>query len=130
LHPLAKLNANHYHSRIGYEVTIEAPMKQFLLSLLLIPALAVAANTEYKITIKDHQFSPARLTVPAGQKVRLVIHNQDATAEEFESHSLNREKVIPGNATATIYVGPLAPGEYAFVGEFHEKTARGVIVAE
>jgi hypothetical protein len=48
----------------------------------------------------------------------------------FESHSLNREKVIAPNAKATIFVGPLKPGRYPFVGEFHEKTAKGVIVAE
>ena len=52
--------------------------------------------------------------MPAGQRIKLVVHNQDATPEEFESHSLNREKVIPGGAKATIYIGPLKPGRYTF----------------
>lgn len=51
-------------------------------------------------------------------------------AETGGSHELNREKVIAGNGKATIYVGPLSPGKYPFFGEFNEKTARGVIVAE
>ena len=60
--------------------------------------------------IKNHRFEPALLKVPAGQRVKLVVHNQDATPEEFESHGLNREKVVPGGAKATIYIGPLKPG--------------------
>ena len=68
--------------------------------------------------------------MPAGKKVKIVIKNQDATPEEFESHTLNREKLIPGNASATVYIGPLSPGRYPFIGEFNEKTAQGVIVVK
>jgi plastocyanin domain-containing protein len=68
--------------------------------------------------------------VPANTRVKLTIQNKDATPEEFESHTLHREKIIPGNSQGSIYIGPLTPGEYAFVGEFHEDTARGVIVAQ
>jgi plastocyanin len=82
------------------------------------------------LTIKDHQFQPAELTVPSGTKIKLLIENQDATPEEFDSHPLNREKVITGHGTATIYIGPLSPGRYTFTGEFHETTAQGVIVAQ
>ena len=105
-------------------------IKHLLIAASLLPALAIAAEPEFTLAIKDHQFSPSELKVPAGQRVKLIVHNQDNTAEEFESHSLNREKVIAPNAKATIFVGPLKPGRYPFVGEFHEKTAKGVIVAE
>jgi plastocyanin len=105
-------------------------MKKLVLALLLCPAIAMAADLEVALSIKDHQFSPAELKVPAGKKIKLVVSNLDATPEEFESHQLNREKVIAGHARANIYVGPLTPGRYAFFGEFHENTARGVIVAE
>jgi plastocyanin len=81
------------------------------------------------LTIKDHQFQPSEFTVPSGTKIKLLIENQDATPEEFDSHSLNREKVIAGHGTATIYIGPLTPGRYPFTGEFHETTAQGVIFA-
>ena len=105
-------------------------MKRSLLALLFVPALSLAANPEYSLVIKNHQFSPAELRVPAGQKIKLLVSNQDSTPEEFESHALNREKVIAGNARATIYIGPLKPGQYTYVGEFHEDSARGVIIAE
>jgi plastocyanin len=105
-------------------------MRNLALALMLVPALSLAADLEMGLTIKDHQFIPATLKVPAGKKVKLVVSNMDSTPEEFESHQLNREKVIAGNAKATIYIGPLSPGKYTFWGEFHDKTARGVIVAE
>lgn len=88
------------------------------------------AQPQLDLVIKDHKFSPDRIEVPAGKKVKLVVDNQDATPEEFESEQLKVEKVIPGKSKATIYVGPLKPGEYKFVGEFNEKTAKGVIVAK
>ena len=100
------------------------------LTLALSPALSMAADLELGLTIKNHQFVPAELKVPAGKKIKLVVNNLDSTPEEFESHELNREKLIAGNGKATIYIGPLTPGKYPFYGEFNEKTARGVIVAE
>jgi hypothetical protein len=105
-------------------------MRRLLSLLLLLPCLALAAEPDFTLTIRDHRFAPAELRVPAGRKIKLVIDNQDATPEEFESHALNREKVIPGKSKASIFIGPLQPGRYPFVGEFNEKTAKGVIVAE
>jgi len=109
---------------------LELPMRYLLLTLTFIPFLTFAADLEYKITIRDHRFEPAELRIPAGKKIKLIIDNQDGSAEEFESHELNREKVIPPKSKATVYIGPLSPGRYPFVGEFHEKTANGMIIAE
>jgi plastocyanin len=103
-------------------------LKHLLLIALLLPLTAHAAD--YMLTIKDHQFQPAELTIPSGTKIKLLIENQDATPEEFDSYPLNREKVIAGHGTATIYIGPLTPGRYPFTGEFHATTAQGVIVAQ
>ena len=107
-------------------------MSYFRICLLLValPVSALAAEREVMLTIKDHRFDPAEVRVPAGEKVKLIVHNQDATPEEFESHQLNREKIIPGKKKATIFIGPLSPGRYPFFGEFNEKTAQGVVVAE
>jgi plastocyanin len=91
---------------------------------------AWAADDTFTLTIRDHRFDPAQLDVPAGKKLKLVVKNLDPTPEEFESLDLKREKVIPGNSQATINVGPLKPGTYRFVGEFHEDTAQGKIVAK
>ena len=106
------------------------PFKLVAFVAFLLAGTAWAADPEITLTIKNHRFEPSEVRVPANKKIKLLVHNQDASAEEFESHSLNREKVIPGNSKATIYIGPLKAGRYPFVGEFHEKTAQGVVIAE
>ncbi len=107
-------------------------MKKMLLAVLVsatLPAFA-ADMPEFKITIKDHRFEPAETRIPANQQVKLLVENLDATPEEFEGEDFDVEKVIPGNSQAAILVGPFEPGEYEFVGEFHEETAKGELIAE
>ncbi len=107
-------------------------MNRLAATLLASAALTAfaAGEPEFSLVIQNNKFTPDRLEVPAGKKVKVNIENKDATAEEFESHDLKIEKVIPGKGKGVVYVGPLKPGEYKFVGEFHEKTAKGVIVAK
>ena len=114
-------------------------MKQALASIpLMLIALgagvsapgALAADDTFTLIIKDHRFDPAQLDVPAGKKLKLLVKNLDPTPEEFESHDLKREKVIAGKGQATISIGPLKPGTYKFVGEYHEATAQGRIIAK
>ncbi len=106
-------------------------MKKLLIMLgFLLPFSVQAADGEYKLIIKDHKFSPERLEVPAGQKVKIIVENQDPTPEEFESYSLNREKIIQGNSKATIFIGPLEAGSYDYFGEFNQSTAKGLIIAK
>ncbi|MDE2309457.1 MAG: cupredoxin domain-containing protein [Betaproteobacteria bacterium] len=104
-------------------------MKNICLIPLLLPLTALAADADYTLVIKEHRFQPPELTVPSGKKIKLLIENQDATPEEFDSHALNREKVVAGHGSATLYIGPLDPGRYPFIGEFHEATAQGEIIA-
>ncbi len=103
-------------------------MKKLLLIALFLPLSAVA--DDYKLVIKDHHFQPAEFTIPVGQKIKLQVENQDSTPEEFDSHDLNREKMIAGNSTAIIFIGPLTVGRYTFIGEFHATTALGHIIAQ
>jgi plastocyanin len=98
-------------------------------TLASLPALAAEDDT-FTLTIRNHKFQPERLEVPAGKRITLVVKNEDATPEEFESHDMKLEKVIPGGTSAKLRVGPLKPGEYKFVGEFNEASAKGVLVAK
>jgi len=102
----------------------------FFLGIALFPALAFSAPSEVEIVIKNNRFEPATVVIPAGTKVKLKVINTDPTPEEFESYTLNREKIIPGNSSAIIFVGPLDAGEHEFFGEFHEDTARGKIIVK
>jgi len=100
------------------------------LSLAIASFPASGNGNEYLLVIKDHRFEPSEVTIPAGTRVKLIVDNQDASVEEFESHDLRLEKIIPGNSKATIWVGPLKQGKYRFVGEFHEDTAQGTLISE
>jgi plastocyanin len=90
----------------------------------------MAADQDVQVTLRNNQFSPSELHVPAGKRMKLIVNNQDASAEELESYELNREKVIPGNSSGFVYIGPLAPGRYPFFGDFHQQTAHGTVIAE
>jgi plastocyanin len=85
---------------------------------------------EFSLVIRNHRFEPAEIKVPAGKRVAITVSNEDATPEEFESSALKVEKVIAGKSKATVRVGPLQPGRYEFVGEFHADTAKGTLIAE
>jgi len=91
---------------------------------------ARAGKPEFEIELRNHLFWPSELVIPAHTKVKLLVTNNDPTPEEFESYELNREKVIMGQRTTVIFIGPLAPGEYPFFGEFHPKTAQGKVIAK
>lgn len=93
-------------------------------------AIAAEGPTEIAVSIEGNRFSPSQITVAAGKPFVLVITNKDRAAEEFESHGLRIEKVIPAGKTVRVKVAGLKKGSYPFIGEFHAKTAQGRIIAE
>lgn len=99
------------------------------LMVIVIGIPAARADDVFQLEFKQHRFVPDRLTVPAHVKFRIVVKNNDDTADEFESTELNREKLVPPGQSITVFLGPLDPGEYKFFGDFHQDTAQGVIVA-
>ena len=105
----------------------------WLSSAVFAVVLSCAAHAhaeDYVITIKDHQFSPQDLTIPAGQKVRITVKNLDATPAEFESSDLDREKVVGGNSEIIVFIGPLEAGRYGYFDDFHRDTTKGTITAK
>jgi hypothetical protein len=90
---------------------------------------ASAEDAVYKLTLRDHKFEPATVEVTANAKFKLSITNAQKEPAEFESHELNREKVIPPGATVSVNIGPLKPGTYKFMDDFHQQ-ATGSIVAK
>jgi plastocyanin len=97
---------------------------------LVAHAAAAQAPTTVRLVLKDHRFSPEQITVPAGQKVRIELVNQDPASEEFDSEDLHVEKDVTPHGKVTFEVGPLQPGAYSFMGELHADTASGTIKAE
>jgi len=102
-----------------------------LLALTTAAPGAACADTPSPVilTLKDHRFTPASFTVAAGQKVHILLINQDAAMEEFDSVDLSVEHDVTPKGRTSFDIGPLQPGEYSFMGEFHAKTAQGKVVA-
>ncbi|HZD90889.1 MAG TPA: cupredoxin domain-containing protein [Pseudolabrys sp.] len=109
-------------------------MRTLLALVTLTAALAVAPVAAqaagYTLTLKNHRFTPREIKVPANKRVQLTVINKDATPEEFDSDALKVEKVLAGNSKGIVRIGPLKPGKYPFMGEYHESTAKGVVIAE
>lgn len=93
------------------------------------PALAGQEPHAVVLTLKDHRFSPERVTVPAGRQIRIELINQDPALEEFDSEDLRVEKDVTPRGRVSFTVGPLKPGTYSFMGELHADTASGALEA-
>ncbi len=95
-----------------------------------LPVLCLAQTRPTNtIVIKNHQFIPPQLTIPAHQKLRITVDNQDPTAEEFDSFDLDREQVVEGNKKIIVFIGPLKPGTYKYWADYHQDS-KGVIIAQ
>jgi len=106
-------------------------MRLLLIVLLAMVSMSASAEVkQYTLTLRNHRFVPAELSIPANTKVKLLVVNEDATPEEFESHELNREKIVTGKGSITVFIGPLKPGRYPFFGEFHMDTAQGALIVK
>jgi hypothetical protein len=101
-----------------------------IISCLMISSCKKEEMFEVNLTIKEHKFEPAIIYVPEMKKIKIYITNMDDTAEEFESLSLKRERIIPAKGKAIITLAPLKKGEFEFFGEFHQDTAQGKIIVK
>jgi hypothetical protein len=82
-----------------------------------------------EIDFSNHHFSPQTLVVPAGQPLQIKVVNSSREKIEFESFSLNREKVIEPGESITVRLPALRAGSYDFFDDFHQDVTQGVIVA-
>ncbi|MDB5444850.1 MAG: hypothetical protein JWQ97_167, partial [Phenylobacterium sp.] len=101
----------------------------FAAGALLTGAAHAEPPRAFTLVLKDHRFSPDQLTVPAGQRIRIELRNEDAASEEFDSEDLHVEQDVTPHGKASFEIGPLEPGRYGFMGELHPETASGTITA-
>ncbi len=93
--------------------------------------LAVAEDSaKVSVTLKDHKFSPAEPSAPAGKPITIEVSNLDPTPSEFESKTLRVEKVVPAGGKASVQVRPLKAGRYRFYDDYHEDTTEGFLVVK
>jgi hypothetical protein len=70
------------------------------------------------LVIKKDGYDLKAIEAPRGTRIRLVIHNETGSAEEFESPSLQIvDYPIPVGAPTVLEIGPFEPGEYKYTGD-------------
>jgi hypothetical protein len=82
-----------------------------------------------ELILSGHRFSPAAITVPAGERFKIAVTNHDSTPDEFESPDLRVEKIVVPGQTIIVSAGPLKPGSYKFYDDYHPETANGIAEA-
>lgn len=105
------------------------PFPVLIAALLTSVAGFAADDASFELSLKEHKFTPAELTVPADRRLKLTIKNLDTTPAEFESHAFKAEKVVPGGGEVSVYIGPLKAGTYGFFDDFHGQT-KGSLIAK
>jgi hypothetical protein len=115
----------------GKNISLLQLLKTLLAATLLgVYSLSPAHATDaFALTLKDHQFAPTELQVPANERFRIEVENRDPTPAEFESTDLHVEKIVVGGGRITVSVGPLRPGTYHFFDDYNPDTTKGTIVA-
>ena len=103
-----------------------------ILAVALATSVAALAADEpaFELSLKEHKFTPAEVTIPADKRVKLTIKNVDSTPAEFESHNFKAEKVVPAGGEVSLYIGPLKAGTYGFFDDFHEDETKGTLIAK
>ena len=99
---------------------------------MLLGGIAVAAEElpAFEIVVRDGYFKPARIEVPAGQRVKLVLVNEGPGPLEFENDEMRIEKVLSAGARSFVVLPKLKPGEYDFVDEFNPITGELKVIAK
>ncbi|OGA60834.1 MAG: iron transporter [Betaproteobacteria bacterium RIFCSPLOWO2_12_FULL_65_14] len=111
-------------------------MKSLRRPLVLLAALVLAAAASaqdlptFQIVMKDGRFTPERLEVPAGKRLKLVLKNEGRGPAEFENLSMRVEKVLAPGVTSFVVLHGLKPGEYRFVDEFRPNGGALTLVAK
>lgn len=92
-------------------------------------AASPAAAAPVSLTLQAHRFTPATVTVPAGERFRIEITNRGDQPAEFESSDLRAEKIVVPGGTVSVMAGPLRPGTYTFFDDYDPNQAHGTLTA-
>ncbi len=84
-------------------------------------------KNQYTLQVKNHQFSPTTLEVPANTSFKLIIGNNADQPVHFTSQTAQLNKDIAADGAAVINVPPLPAGQYPFT--ISNQSNQGVLVA-
>ncbi len=93
-------------------------------------AFAAGELPTFEIIVNDGVFKPARIEVPVGQRIKLVLINEGPGPLEFENVEMRVEKVLNAGARSFVVLPKLKPGEYEFVDEFNPITGELKVIVK
>ena len=94
------------------------------------PCRRAADDPTFELSLKEHQFTPAELTVPADRRLKLTIKNSSTRRPRSSTPAFKAEKIIPGGGEVSVYIGPLKAGTYGFFDDFHPAETKGSPIAK
>jgi hypothetical protein len=112
-----------------------AALAHALLVCLLWLGLGWAADSRaqelptFEVIAKEGKLFPARLEVPTGTRIKLIVRNEGRSPIEFENLAMRVEKVLAPGGTSFVVLPKLKPGEYEFIDEFHMDTGKMLVIA-
>ncbi|MFT5781798.1 MAG: plastocyanin [Pseudomonas sp.] len=120
------------HKQMGinsmkFRITSMAAVLMFASSLAMAQA---PSDNAVELTVQNHQFMPASLTIAADTKVKITLHNLDSSAAEFISDEFKGGKLVGGGKTASFFIGPLKSGTYEFHDEYHEDVSKTQLIVK
>ena len=84
-----------------------------------VPALA----QEFNLVIRNHKFEPAEIAFRRQACVDLR-EQRGCHPRGIRQHRAQGREGHPGKSKGLVRIGPLDPGRYEFIGEFHADTAK------
>ena len=84
----------------------------------------------FHVVVTDGRFTPARLAVPAGTRIKLTLQNDGPGPLEFENDEMHIEKILAAGGRSFVVLPKLQPGEYSFVDEFNPITGELIVIAK
>ncbi len=86
-------------------------------------------DREIKLTARNSQFDPARVTVKVGETIRFTVSNQDSVAHNFvsEDGGIAYINVPPGGTQSVVWVAP-EKGTYTALCTFHAGMQTQIVV--
>lgn len=105
-----------------------APIVSLMVASLAFSGVARAQDPVATLNYTSTGFSPAVVKVPSGQRIPIAVRNQTDRPMEFESHDLNREKLVPGSSVVRLWIGPLDAGRYQFFDDFRPALSGTIVV--
>ncbi len=93
---------------------------RLLTGLLILPFLAVAADTprEIPVVAKNWEYQPNVIELCSGERVRLLIETQDRD-HGFEFKAVGVKVKLPKGKTTSVEFTAPAPGTYEFKCAFY-----------